>query len=152
MKILSKMGISTIASYRGAQLFEAVGLSREIVDLCFCGVQSRIQGARFEDFHYELGLLAETAWKARKPIQQGGLLKYVHDSEYHAFNPDVVQQLQVAVKTGNIRSTGNTPNWSTSVQWLLCVTCWVSSVMIRRWRWTRLNPLAMSCAGLTLRP
>ena len=101
LKILSKMGISTIASYRGAQLFEAIGLSQDVVDLCFCGVQSRIQGARFEDFHFEQGLLAETAWKARKPIQQGGLLKYVHDSEYHAFNPDVVQQLQVAVKTGD---------------------------------------------------
>ncbi|WP_299732028.1 glutamate synthase large subunit [uncultured Endozoicomonas sp.] len=101
LKIMSKMGISTIASYRGAQLFEAVGLSKDVVDLCFCGVPSRIEGARFEDFHYEQGLLAEIAWKARKPIQQGGLLKYVHDSEYHAFNPDVVQQLQVAVKTGD---------------------------------------------------
>ena len=101
LKILSKMGISTVASYRGAQLFEAVGLAEEVVDLCFCGVQSRIQGARFEDFQQEQLLVAETAWKARKPIQQGGLLKYVHGGEYHAFNPDVVQLLQQAVKSGN---------------------------------------------------
>ncbi|MDY0006246.1 MAG: glutamate synthase large subunit, partial [Spongiibacteraceae bacterium] len=48
LKILSKMGISTIASYRGAQLFEAVGLSRDVVDLCIRGVPSRIQGASFD--------------------------------------------------------------------------------------------------------
>ena len=48
LKILSKMGISTVTSYRGAQLFEAVGLSSEVVDLCFKGVQSRIEGARFD--------------------------------------------------------------------------------------------------------
>ena len=101
LKILSKMGISTIASYRGAQLFEAIGLSSEVVNLCFTGVKSRIEGARFEDLQREQELVAETAFQARKPIQQGGLLKYVHDSEYHAFNPDVVQNLQKAVKTGN---------------------------------------------------
>ncbi|MPQ96325.1 hypothetical protein F8R15_21310, partial [Thioclava sp. JE_KL1] len=48
MKILSKMGISTITSYRGSQLFEAVGLTREIVDLCFTGTPSRIEGTNFE--------------------------------------------------------------------------------------------------------
>ena len=100
LKILSKMGISTIASYRGAQLFEAVGLSREVVDLCFKGIQSRIEGSRFDDFQNDLEQLADLAWKRRKPIQQGGLLKYVHDSEYHTFNPDVVQLLQQAVKSG----------------------------------------------------
>ena len=45
LKIMSKMGISAVSSYRGAQLFEAVGLSREVVDIAFCGVASRIQGA-----------------------------------------------------------------------------------------------------------
>jgi glutamate synthase (NADPH/NADH) large chain len=101
MKILSKMGISTIASYRGAQLFEAIGLSSEIVDLCFKGVTSRIEGARFEDFQFEQSLLAKEAWVARKPIQQGGLLKYKFDDEYHAVNPDVVRTIHEAVKSGN---------------------------------------------------
>lgn len=101
MKILSKMGISTIASYRGAQLFEAIGLSSEIVGLCFKGVTSRIEGARFEDFQFEQSLLAKEAWAARKPIQSGGLLKYKHDGEYHAYNPDVVSTIHEAVKTGN---------------------------------------------------
>ena len=101
LKILSKMGISTIASYRGAQLFEAVGLSDEVVNLCFCDVASRIQGATFADLEADQALLAETAWIARKPITQGGLLKYVHGQEYHAFNPDVVQTLQDAVQLGD---------------------------------------------------
>lgn len=100
LKILSKMGISTIASYRGAQLFEAVGLADEVVDLCFLGTDSRIAGARFSDLEADQKVIAKTAFKARKPISQGGLLKYVHGEEYHAFNPDVVQTLQKAVKTG----------------------------------------------------
>ncbi|HIQ54788.1 MAG TPA: glutamate synthase large subunit, partial [Pseudomonas pachastrellae] len=98
LKILSKMGISTIASYRGAQLFEAVGLADEVVDVCFTGVVSRIQGARFEDLQAEQALLAKEAWNPRKSIQQGGLLKFVFGGEYHAYNPDVVRALQDAVQ------------------------------------------------------
>ncbi|MCH2821287.1 hypothetical protein K3V73_14770, partial [Listeria monocytogenes] len=62
MKILSKMGISTVASYRGAQLFAAGGRSDEGTDLCFTGVASRIQGARFVDIENEQKLLAAEAW------------------------------------------------------------------------------------------
>ncbi len=101
LKILSKMGISTITSYRGAQLFEAIGLADEVVDLCFRGVASRIQGAGFFDFQQDQQLLADVAWKPRKPISPGGLLKYVHGQEYHAFNPDVVGKLQDAVISGD---------------------------------------------------
>ncbi|MBT5293768.1 MAG: glutamate synthase large subunit [Cellvibrionales bacterium] len=100
LKILSKMGISTVASYRGAQLFEAVGIADEIVDLCFCGVASRIKGADFVDFQNDQQIIAQQAWLNRKPIDQGGLLKFVHGGEYHAFNPDVVQSLQRAVQSG----------------------------------------------------
>jgi glutamate synthase (NADPH/NADH) large chain len=101
LKILSKMGISTITSYRGAQLFEAIGLSREIVDLCFEGVASRIEGTRFADLESDQIAIRKTAWLRRKPIDQGGILKYVHGAEYHAFNPDVVRNLQDAVQTGD---------------------------------------------------
>ena len=101
MKIMSKMGISTIASYRGSQLFEAVGLSDEVVNLCFAGTSSRIQGATFEDLEAELKLVAKNAGRQSKGIEQGGLLKYVHGGEYHAFNPDVVQTLQKAVQHGS---------------------------------------------------
>ncbi|MCM8911188.1 glutamate synthase large subunit [Pseudomonas inefficax] len=101
LKILSKMGISTIASYRGAQLFEAIGLAEEVVGLSFKGVSSRIKGARFADLESDQKLLAAEAWSARKPIQQGGLLKFVHGGEYHAYNPDVVNTLQAAVQQGD---------------------------------------------------
>lgn len=101
LKILSKMGISTITSYRGAQLFEAIGLSSEVTRTCFESTSSRIEGARFKDLEADQKILAQSAWLDRKPIVQGGLLKYVHGSEYHAFNPDVVQTLQKAVQSGN---------------------------------------------------
>ncbi|RTE67249.1 glutamate synthase large subunit [Amphritea opalescens] len=101
MKILSKMGISTVASYRGAQLFEAVGVSSDVVDLCFSGVASRIEGADFSDFQKDQQALANEAWVARKKIQQGGLLKYVHGGEYHAYNPDVVRSIHTAVRSGD---------------------------------------------------
>ncbi|MAT51897.1 MAG: glutamate synthase large subunit [Porticoccaceae bacterium] len=100
MKILSKMGISTIASYRGAMLYEVVGLASEVIDLCFPGITSRIQGARFEDIQKEQQALSADAWKDRKPISPGGLLKFVHGQEYHAFNPDVIQTLHQAVRSG----------------------------------------------------
>ncbi|NNC54409.1 MAG: glutamate synthase large subunit, partial [Pseudomonadales bacterium] len=101
LKILSKMGISTVASYRGAQLFEAVGIATEVIDKCFRGVACRITGADFADFENDAKQLAATAWRKRQPIEQGGLLKFIHGGEYHAFNPDVVQLLQTAVQQGD---------------------------------------------------
>jgi len=101
LKVMSKMGISTITSYRGSQLFEAIGLSKDIVDLCFCGVTSRIEGASFSDFEEDLAVIGKVAWKPRKQIEQGGLLKYVHGGEYHAYNPDVVKNIQEAVQTNS---------------------------------------------------
>ena len=101
LKILSKMGISTVSSYRGAQLFEAVGLSEEVVELCFTGVESRISGATFEDLAIDQQILAKNAFTKRIPLDQGGLLKFVFNKEYHAFNPDVIQALHKAVRTGD---------------------------------------------------
>ncbi len=100
-KILSKMGISTLASYRGSQLFEAVGLSSDVVDLCFTGVAARIEGTGFSELQLQQELLGRDAWTPRKGISQGGLMKYVHGHEYHAYNPDVVMALQEAVQEGD---------------------------------------------------
>jgi glutamate synthase (NADPH/NADH) large chain len=97
-KILSKMGISTIASYRGSQLFEAVGLSTGIVDLCFTGTPSRIEGTDFQHLELDQRRLAWEAFIPRKPLQQGGLFKYVSGGEYHAFNPEVVNSIREAVQ------------------------------------------------------
>ncbi len=99
-KIISKMGIATIDSYRGAQLFEIVGLAREVVDLCFAGTPCRVQGASFADLQADQLRLAREAFNPRKAIAQGGNLKFVHGGEYHAFNPDVVAALHAAVQSG----------------------------------------------------
>ncbi len=99
-KIMSKMGISTIASYRCSKLFEAVGLHADVSGLCFQGVVSRISGANFTDLQQDLVNLAKCAWLQHKPLDHGGLLKYVHGGEYHAYNPDVVGTLQRAVESG----------------------------------------------------
>jgi len=100
-KIMSKMGISTIASYRSAQLFEIVGLADEVVELCFEGSDSRIAGADFTDLKRDNEYLAARAWNPMISIDQGGLLKYVHNGEYHMYNPDVIATLQAAVMSGD---------------------------------------------------
>ena len=100
-KILSKMGISTISAYRGAQLFEIVGLADEVVDLCFTGAINRIGGADLADIHADQRVLAKSAWDNQATIEHGGLLKYVHGGEYHCFNPDVVTTLTAAAKSGD---------------------------------------------------
>jgi glutamate synthase (NADPH/NADH) large chain len=96
-KIMSKMGISSIASYRSSQLFEIVGLHETVVKLCFHGTASRIQGADFSDLEGDQRFLGARAWNPRAPLEHGGLLKYVHGGEYHMYNPDVVATLQAAV-------------------------------------------------------
>ncbi len=100
LKILSKMGISTIASYRCAGLFEVIGLNDNIMKLCFPGLPSRIQGADFNDIEQDNINLARTAFLPHKKMSHGGILKYVHGGEYHAFNPDVVNYIQEAVQKG----------------------------------------------------
>ena len=101
-KIMSKMGISTISSYRSSQLFEIVGLADEVVELCFTGTESRIQGADFADLEADGRALAGRAWNPRESLPQGGLLKYVHGGEYHMYNPDVIAALQAAVISGDV--------------------------------------------------
>ena len=76
-------------------------MDKEIVDVCFTGVASRIAGAGFGELERDLWQVAAKARSRRKTLDQGGLLKYVHGGEYHAFNPDVVMTLQQAVATGD---------------------------------------------------
>ncbi len=99
-KILSKMGISTLASYRSSQLFEALGLDRDVVDLCFHGTVSRIAGASFTHLESDIKQLVKDAFRPHRPLPAGGLLKFVHGGEYHAYHPDVVRTLQTATRSG----------------------------------------------------
>ncbi|MEC9205777.1 MAG: glutamate synthase large subunit [Pseudomonadota bacterium] len=101
LKIMSKMGISCISSYRGAQLFEIVGLNEEIIDLCFKNSVKRISGASFKDIELEIDENRNLAWDINKKIKTGGLLKYVHGEEFHDFNPNVVKALQECSTTGD---------------------------------------------------
>jgi glutamate synthase (NADPH/NADH) large chain len=101
LKILSKMGIGCIASYRGAQLFEIVGLGDEVVARCFDGTPSRIGGAGFARLEADAWHVAALGWDDCALPEQGGLLRYVNGGEYHQYNPDVVQSLQHAVLTGD---------------------------------------------------
>ena len=104
LKIMSKMGIATVASYRGACLFEVVGLAEGVRQRCFAHAPSRIGGATFDDLQAQLQRLQKVAWLANRPLNAGGLLKFVHGGEYHAYNPDVVTSLQQAVKTGDAKA------------------------------------------------
>lgn len=100
-KITSKMGISTVASYRGAQLFEIVGLLDEVVDKCFTATTSRVGGAGFDELQADQVQLSKFAWNLRQKREQGGLLKFIHGGEYHGYNPDVIGTLQKAVQGGS---------------------------------------------------
>jgi len=103
LKILSKMGISCVASYRGAQLFETVGLGCEVTDVCCPGTEGNIGGAGFREIEADQHSLARVAWDLGRPITQGGVLKFAWDGEFHAYNPDVVTSLQKAVQSGDQR-------------------------------------------------
>ncbi len=100
LKILSKMGISTIASYRSAQLFECVGLDQSIIEICCPSVSSRLGGATFSDLHEAAVKLNFKAWSSDNKIQRKGQLKYVQGGEYHSYNPDVITGLQKAIESG----------------------------------------------------
>src|SRR5678816_5531 len=102
IKVASKMGISTVQSYRGAQIFEAIGLGKELVDKYFTGTASRIKGIGLETVAKES--LARHR-KAYPPIEvngevldNGGLYQWRRDGEYHMWNPDTVAKLQQAVR------------------------------------------------------
>jgi glutamate synthase (NADPH/NADH) large chain len=100
LKIISKMGIATIAGYRGAQLFEIVGLDREVVDLCFPDTPSRIGGAGFDEIEAEYRAQLIAARDPNYALPPGGLFHAVPDGEFHMYNPEVVGALQAAVRTG----------------------------------------------------
>ncbi|RMH88994.1 glutamate synthase large subunit [Lysobacter pythonis] len=101
LKILSKMGIANIASYRGAQLFEIVGLADEVVSKCFAGTPSRIQGTGFARLEEDARLLAAFGWDATTTPEPGGLMRWMHGGEYHQYHPEVVMALQQAVHSGS---------------------------------------------------
>jgi glutamate synthase (NADPH/NADH) large chain/glutamate synthase (ferredoxin) len=101
LKIMSKMGISTLSSYRGGQIFEAVGLNKTIIDRYFTGTPSRIEGAGLAEIVAEVLKFHQAAFTMPQPkLQQEGFYRYRKTGEYHAFNPDVFKALHKMVKSG----------------------------------------------------
>ncbi|MBI3090019.1 MAG: glutamate synthase large subunit [Candidatus Tectomicrobia bacterium] len=101
LKIMSKMGISTLSSYRGAQTFEAVGLNRSIIERAFLGTSSKIGGIGLQEITEDVLQRHAQATRGRGSLSLdfGGDYKYRHDGEQHAFTPQIVQSLHAAVRT-----------------------------------------------------
>ena len=100
LKVMSKMGISTVASYRGAQVFEAVGLGQELVDEYFTGTVSRLGGIGIDEIAEEVGRRHARAYPdrpdelAHRDLEWGGEYQWRREGEYHLFNPESVFKLQ----------------------------------------------------------
>ncbi len=105
LKIMSKMGISTISSYSGAQVFEAIGLSQEFVDTYFTGTVSQLGGIGIEVIHAEIAARHKTAYpldRATNPhtaLETGGEYQWRRDGAPHLFSPETIFKLQHATKS-----------------------------------------------------
>ncbi|MGE8429204.1 MAG: glutamate synthase large subunit, partial [Sphingobacterium sp.] len=105
LKIFSKMGISTLQSYHGAQIFEVLGIDKSVVDKFFCGAVSRIGGMTLDDLAKEA---LSKHWrgfeKSRTPqnlLPEGGIYQWKRRGEGHLWNPDTIHLLQQACRTGD---------------------------------------------------
>src|SRR4029079_14662131 len=107
LKVMSKMGISTLQSYCGAQIFEAIGLKSEFIDRYFTHTMSRIGGIGIDVIATEV-VLSHKLTLGRQPvkpqeIEPGGQYQWRRDGEYHLFNPDTVFKLQHATRSGQYK-------------------------------------------------
>ncbi|CAL9735731.1 glutamate synthase [NADH] [Monosporozyma servazzii] len=109
MKVMSKMGISTLASYKGAQIFEALGLDDEVVDLCFTNTSSRIKGANFEILAQDAFTLHERGYPTEDNILQAKPVTVLYSGEYHwrhggikhINDPSAIANLQDSVRNND---------------------------------------------------
>ena len=104
LKVMSKMGVSTVASYTGAQIFEAVGLGKDLVDKYFTGTVSRLGGiglehvARAVQLRHSVANPKRPAERAHRSLELGGEYQWRREGEYHLFNPETVFKLQHATR------------------------------------------------------
>ncbi len=105
LKVLSKMGISTLRSYHGAQIFEAIGISKDVIDKYFSGTLSRIGGIGLKEIAAEALITHQEAYNKELNgsfrLKTEGFYAYRKDGEHHAWNPETVGLLQWATKTGD---------------------------------------------------
>ncbi|HEY8510045.1 MAG TPA: glutamate synthase large subunit, partial [Steroidobacteraceae bacterium] len=108
IKVMSKMGISAVQSYHGAQVFEAVGLRQDVIDQYFTGTASRIGGIGMDIIAKEVLMRHQAAFPERKTngatLDTGGLYQWRADGELHLFNPESIHRLQKAVRTGSYQT------------------------------------------------
>lgn len=106
LKVMSKMGISTVRSYVGAQIFEAIGLGRQLVHECFTGTHSRLGGIGYHQIAREVEKRHRTAFadnpteRAHRELDSGGEYQWRREGEYHLFNPETVFRLQHSTRSG----------------------------------------------------
>jgi len=107
VKVASKMGISAIQSYRGAQVFEAVGLRQDVIDHYFTWTPSRVGGIGLDVIAQEVLMRHRDAFGERNlhdhALPAGGQMKWRSDGEYHLFNPESIHALQKSVRTGDYK-------------------------------------------------
>jgi glutamate synthase (NADPH/NADH) large chain len=105
LKVLSKMGISTIRSYRGAKLFEAIGISDELSEKYFGGKTGSIGGIRLDEIAMDAKRLHRKAFGSQQEeiLPHHGILSYRKDGESHAWNPETISTLQLATRLGSYR-------------------------------------------------
>ena len=105
VKVMSKMGISAVQSYHGAQVFEAVGLRQDIIDHYFTGTASRVGGVGLDVIAEEVLMRHRAAFPERAVsdhvLPPGGQYQWRADGEFHVFNPESIHRLQKAVRTGS---------------------------------------------------
>ncbi len=101
LKVMSKMGISTLDAYRAAQIFEAVGLAPQVIDLCLAGTPSPLGGLGFADLGEDALSRHAAAYGPRPELVNPGFVKHRADGEYHQTNPDVVRALHEALGVGS---------------------------------------------------
>lgn len=107
VKTMAKMGISTVASYRGAQIFEAIGINTHVVAKYFKGTASRLEGSGMNQIAEETLIRHRSAFPDRhnedneRALDSGGIYQWRKDGEYHLFNPETISLLQKAVRSGD---------------------------------------------------
>ncbi|MDA0767598.1 MAG: glutamate synthase large subunit [Verrucomicrobia bacterium] len=110
IKTMSKMGISTVASYRGAQIFEAVGLNHEVIDHYFTRTASRVEGIGLAEISQESRLRHDEGFQLREldddALDPGGLYQWRSEGERHLFNPQTIHLLQQATRLGDYKVFG----------------------------------------------
>ena len=105
LKVLSKMGISTIRSYRGAKLFEAIGLSEDLVETYFGSISSKVGGIGLAEIARDAVQMHKAGYKEdlSEVLEHKGIYSYRKDGEKHAWNPETISTLQLATRLGSYK-------------------------------------------------